>query len=457
MLPRIDYDRITIDKVGGAAMRDYLEQLKDSGRLVTVSREVDPEFELAAVTRAFQQRHDNAVLFKTVRGTSLPVVTNLYSIPARLDQLIDAGDGGFCTRWQELTGDIGNSDVAESTKKKNSFDLVHGKLGDLPLITYHAGDAGPYFTSAIYLANDPDSGVPNLSFHRSMYVDDSEMRVRLGESHNLAAYFRRAEARDEPLEAALLIGVAPALFLAAAASIPEQASELELAARIAGHPVATFPARTISLSIPGSAQIVVEGRFIPGIRRREGPFGEVLGYYVPEGDNAVFEVSDVYWQPDAVFHSILCGSDEDRLPLGRLIAAKIYAHLDKLLPGIIDVTCHPIFMNTTIRMRQEFEGHARQALLAAFSADFDYNKLCITIDADDDPEDAEDILLALVTRGRLDERTIVIPDMPGFYRDPHRDHWGRVGIDATRPFGRETDFEKKTIPGEDEIDLDDYL
>lgn len=54
MLPRIDYDRITIDKVGGAAMRDYLEQLKDSGRLVTVGREVDPEFELAAVTRAFQ-------------------------------------------------------------------------------------------------------------------------------------------------------------------------------------------------------------------------------------------------------------------------------------------------------------------------------------------------------------------------------------------------------------------
>jgi len=114
-------------------------------------------------------------------------------------------------------------------------------------------------------------------------------------------------------------------------------------------------------------------------------------------------------------------------------------------------------MNTTIRMRQEFEGHARQALLAAFTADFDYNKLCITIDADDDPENAEDILLALVTRGRLDERTIVIPDMPGFYRDPHRDHWGRVGIDATRPFGRETEFEKKTIPGEDEIDLDDYL
>lgn len=438
-------------------MRDYLEQLKNAGRLATVSREVDPKFELAAVTRAFQRQHHDAVLFDNVRGTSLPVVTNLYSSPSRLDQLIDTGDAGFCARWQELTDDLGRNDTADTTEEKPSAELVNGKLSELPLITYHAGDAGPYFTSAIYLAKDPESGVPNLSFHRSMYVDDKELRVRLGESHNLAAYFRRAEARNEPLEAALLIGVAPSLFMAAAASIPEQASEMELAARISGHPVATFPARTIDLAIPGSAQIVVEGKFIPGERRREGPFGEVLGYYVPEGDNAVFEVSDVYWQPDAVFHSILCGSDEDRLPLGRLIAAKIYAHLNKLLPGIIDVTCHPIFMNTTIRLRQEFEGHARQALLAAFTADFDYSKLCIAIDADDDPENVEEILLALVTRGRLDERTIVIPDMPGFYRDPHRDYWGRVGIDATRPFGREAEFEKKTIPGENEIDLNDYL
>ena len=438
-------------------MREYLEQLKESGHLVTITREVDPEFELAAVTRAFQQRHHDAVLFENVRGTDLPVVTNLYCSRTRLDALIGATDAGFCARWTELTDGIGRNGAPESVEEARPGDLVSGKLGDLPLITYHARDAGPYFTSAIYLAKDPDSGVPNLSFHRSMYVGDGELRVRLGESHNLAAYFRRAEARDEPLEAALLIGVAPALFLAAAASIPEQSSEFELAARIAAQPVTTYPARTIGLPVPASAQIVVEGRFVPGVRRREGPFGEVLGYYVPEGENAVFEVSDVYWRPDAVFHSILCGSDEDRLPLGRMVAAKTYAHVTRILPGIIDVTCHPIFMNTTIRLRQEFEGHARQALLAAFTADFDYNKLCIAIDADDDPEEVEEILLALVTRGRLDERTIVIPDMPGFYRDPHRDHWGRVGIDATRPFGRETDFEKKTIPGQDEIDPDDYL
>ena len=35
-----------------------------------------------------------------------------------------------------------------------------------------------------------------------------------------------------------------------------------------------------------------------------------------------------------------------------------------------------------------------------------------------------------------DRDVIIIPDTPSFYRDPHKDHWGRMGIDATVPFSR---------------------
>jgi len=47
--------------------------------------------------------------------------------------------------------------------------------------------------------------------------------------------------------------------------------------------------------------------------------------------------------------------------------------------------------------------------------------------------------------------------VPGFYRDPHKDHWGRLAIDATKPWGREAEFERKAIPGADTLVLDDYL
>ena len=52
---------------------------------------------------------------------------------------------------------------------------------------------------------------------------------------------------------------------------------------------------------------------------------------------------------------------------------------------------------------------------------------------------------------------MIIPDVPGFYRDPHKDHWGRLAIDATKPWGREAEFARKRVPGVDDIDLGAYL
>lgn len=438
-------------------MRDYLEQLSQAGRLVEIDRTVDPEHELAAVTRALQRRDSRAVRFNSVRGSELPVVTNVHTDREHFAALIGATRATFCQSWVPLIDQLVDDRAAATTAVSRPPDLVVGALGQLPLITYHARDAAPYFTAAITLVKDPETGVPNLSFHRAMYVSDGELRIRIGESHDLAAAYAKAEARDEPLEAALLIGVAPELFVAASASIPRDASELALAARIAGQPMPVYPGDSVALDIPAHTEVVVEGRILPGERRREGPFGEFLGYYVPEGRNPVFEVASVYWRPRAVFHSLLCGSAEDRVPLQMLNAAKTYACLSARLPGIVDVSCAPSLLNTTISIDKQYEGHAHDVMMAAFESDHDYHKLCVVVDADDDSDDVTEVFRAMVSRGRLDQRVVVIEDMPGFYRDPHKDHWGRLGIDATRPSGRTADFEKKAIPGQDDINLEDYL
>jgi 4-hydroxybenzoate decarboxylase len=438
-------------------MHNYINKLKADGELRTVDREVDPRYELAAVTKKSQLHSDDAVLFNHVKGTVLPVVTNLFSSRRRLCELIQAEDGNFCPAWNKILDETESmaTDCIRSTDAP--VDLIIGKLSDLPLITYHGKDAGPYFTSAIYLAKDPDTKIPNLSFHRSMYVSDDELRIRLGTTHDLAKYQRKAEKKNEALEAALLIGVSPALFMAASTSIPSGWSELVLASRIAGEAIDTYPARTIDLDIPLAAQIVVEGKILANEKRLEGPFGEFLGYYVPAAENHVFEITSVYWHKDAVFHSILCGSSEDLTLLETVTAAKIYRHLTNVLPGIVDVSCSPAFMNTTIKIKQQYEGHARQVIMAAFAADLDFNKAVFVVDEDVDITDMNEVIWAFLTRGRADKRTIVIHDVPGFYRDPHKDHWGRLGIDATMPFGREAEFERKKVPGETDIDLDHYF
>ncbi|WP_439687148.1 4-Hydroxybenzoate decarboxylase [Cupriavidus oxalaticus] len=437
-------------------MRHYLSRLQARGDLAIVEREVDPRFEAAAIARRLQRVSNQAVLFKNVSGSALPVVMNLYSDYDRLREMIRCGTRTFCERLDE------EIEVAATLQTYAEEDtqperLESGKLSDLPILTYHERDGAPYITSGVFLARDPDTGVPNLSFHRSMVISDDELRIRLGSSHDLARYQAAAERQGKALEAAILIGASPEVFMSACVSLPPQANELALAAAMRGGPLRTRRCQTIDLSVPAATDIVIEGRILPNVRRPEGPFGEFMGYYVDVGDNHVFEVTHVSWRKGAIFQGLICGSDEDLRPLEAATAARIYRAIKGQVPGIIDVSCKPTVMNTVIKLRKQYEGHAQHALLAAMGAHLDYNKLCMVVDEDVDIYNLDEVIWAFVTRGRADTRTMVLNNVPGFYRDPHKDHWGRLAIDATKPWGREAEFERKRIPGEAEIDLGKYL
>lgn len=438
-------------------MRDWVSRLAAAGELLTVERAVDSRFELAAVTKRAQQADNRPLLFKEVAGTKLAVVTNLFSCEARLRRMVPGQEGPFAVAYARML-DAAEARVAPPVREvAPPEDLQQGKLRDLPLITYHERDAGPYFTAAIVLALDPDTGVPNLSFHRAMYAGPHELRLRLGESHDLTDYQRRAEAAGQALEVALLIGVPPGVFLAAGTHLPAGVNEYALAAELSGGPVDVYPGAQGGLPIPAAAEIVIEGRILAGERRPEGPFGEVLGYYVPEAPNHVMEVERVTWRRDALFHSLLCGSREDLAPLEAINAARVYRDLSRRLPGIVDVSCTPAFMNTTVQIRPHYEGHARDVMKVVFDSHADYNQLCCVVEEDVDLTDMNAVIHAFITRGRVDSRTMVISGRAGFYRDTEDDFAGRVGLDATRPFGREDEFVVKEVPGLDAVRLEDYL
>ena len=438
-------------------MRDYVERLMARGEMRVVEREVDPRHELAAVTKLSQAESELPILFRRVKGSAFPVVTNLYGSRARLCETIGAADGNFPRRWLELKSGMRPSASEFLRPVAETADLRAGRLSDLPQIVYWERDAAPYITSAIYLAKEPDTGVANLSFHRSMYVSDGELRIRLGTTHDLTRYQAKAEANGKALPAALLIGTAPDIFLAAAASLPYETDELSAAAQIRGRPVEMRPCETIDLMVPADTEIVVEGEILPHVRRPEGPFGEFMGYYVPQGDNHVFRVTHVSWRENAIYHALLCGSPEDLRLLEEATAARIYEHLQKQVTGVLRVAVHSALLCTVVAIEQRYAGHARHAALAAVGSHLDYNKSVIVVDDDVDVHDLDDVWWAFLTRGRADTRVTVIPDVPGFYRDPQRDHWGRLLIDATKPLGRAEEFERRRIPGEDRIRLADYL
>ena len=437
-------------------MREYMEQLRERGELVVVEREVNPKHELAAVTDAIQKKLDKPVLFENVTGTDMPVVSNIYGNRERLAEILGIEPHDFCREWSKLM-DLGEFAGPYTRDIAIPNDLVHGQMSDLPLLTYSERDGGPYFTSAIFLAKEPGADVANMSFHRSMYVNDEELRVRLAPTHHLTRYHEMAEAEGQPLEAAMLLGPPKEMFLSAAAPVPYDADEVHVASRLAGRTFEMRPCRHVDLMVPAETEVVIEGRFLPNVRRPEGPFGEFMGYYVEVGDNAVFEVLGVSWRPGAVFHGLLCGGPEEVLTLELSVAANIYQRISAVLPGIVDVVCQPFILHTVVKIKQQYEGHARQVLLAVMGSELTWAKACTVVDEDVDITSMDEVMWATLTRARPDRDYIIVPNVPSFYRDPHKDHWGRIGIDATAPYERREKFERKRIPGAGQVNLRDYL
>jgi UbiD family decarboxylase len=148
-------------------MREYIAELRQRGDLVEIDTPVNPEFELAAVTQRLQKESDRAILFHNVVGTSMPVVSNVYGSRQRLCELIGAEDGNFCRRWNEMHP---GKEPLDPPAQAAEFPRISGGLGDLPRITYFEKDGGPYITSALFVARHPDTGVANLSFHRSQFI-----------------------------------------------------------------------------------------------------------------------------------------------------------------------------------------------------------------------------------------------------------------------------------------------
>lgn len=437
-------------------MRDYIEKLIGRGEMRIVEREVDPEFELAAVVSRSQQESTDPILFRHVKGSIFPVVSNLYGSNARMCELIGADDGHFCPRWVEITDRRFSGAEPYLQTVSEPAGLQEGRMSDLPHIHYSEKDAGPYITAGIFLAKDPDTGVPNLSFNRSMMVDDRKLGVRLAPPHDLAKYQGRAEALGQALEVAILIGAPPEVFLAACASIPTNEDELKIAAQIRGNPLPMRPCRSIGLEVPADTQIVIEGKILPNVREMEGPFGEFQGYYIDAAPNHVFEVTRVVWQKGAIFHGLVCGQSEDLRALELSYATRIYRSLSQEIPGIINVSCSPGPQATVVQIRQQYEGHARRVLLKAFGSLTQVNKIVVVVDEDVDIHDVNDVWWAIISRCRVDE-ALIIPDIPGFFRDEGDLHRGRLGFDATKPLHLKQKFERKRIPGRESVNLKGYL
>ncbi len=440
-------------------LQSCVEFMQRHNHLIRVKSEVDPDLELAGIARKFEG--GKAVLFENVKGRDYPVLVGLYwnrDFLAKFFQTTSArlpfalADDIRAWRRNPVEPIIAKQGPANEVIE-NDLDL-----STLPIPRHAEGDGGPYLTSSVVIAKDPDTGVRNLSIHRMMVTGKNRFTMLLEELGHVMDYFKRAEARGQALELTVNNGVDYALSMAAASpasAAPIEMDEIGIACQMHGAPVRLIEAQTVDVEAIADAQFVIEGKILPNVREPEGPYAEVTGYYAGVEARWVFEVSAITRRRAPIFHSILSGKEVYNA-YGLIAGAGAFDKVHSLVPEVTAVhfSDGSVPYHLVVQIDKKHEGSQRNAIMAAFVS-LAFVKTVTVVDTDVDPYSVTDVEWAVQTRCRFDRDILHIPDAIGHRLNPmvENDKWERLGIDATVPLPREDKYKRATMRN---VNLDDF-
>ena len=432
-----------------------MKELENAGLLLRVKKEVDPAYEMAALIKK-ATKIEKAILFENVKGKKHSVAANVAGSRRMLSNALSLDEKSFLEDLaKRSTNNRGVNMVQNAPVQQVVSD--QSALTEIPMLTHFERDAGKYITAGTVIARDPDSGFRNSSFNRMMLRADSRLGIRMMPPQHLGVIQGKSEAKKKNLEVAVVLGNHPAEMVASASLLPFGKDHLDFASALRGMSLEVVKCKTVDLEVPANAEIVIEGEIEASVKEDEGPFGEFMDYYVEQNKNNVLKIRAITHRSDYIYQALLCGSMED---LGILALARellLFNALKNAGYDVRDVSLMPFLFNGLISIKKKFEGEPKNAMMTAFGA-YSWLKYCVVVDDDVDVLDLADVWWALGTRSQPEKGVLSVSDALGFPRkDKSAIHRGKMGIDATVPLEMKKEFERKKIPGEEGVDLSDYV
>jgi len=456
-------------------LRSWLRHLDRTGRLAVARPGIALKHELAAVAKRLDARQ--AVLFPDPGGHAIPVVSGFMSRRSWLAEAMGVDEAGLLRAFQTAAEnpvpwrEVPSACAPCQQVVKRNVDMRI----DLPIPVHSEHDSSPYITAGMVIARNPHTGIQNVSINRIQVNARDRMAALLLPRH-LHAFFQMAEKQGEPLPVAVVIGVDPLTLLASQAITPIDYDELEIAGALHNAPLPVVKCVTSEVRVPASAEIVIEGHFLPGVREPEGPFGEFPKYYSARENREVMQVDAMTHRMAPIFHTII-PAEMEHLLLGAIPReATLLAHLQRSFPGVLDVhlsvggVCR---YHLYVKLRKQREGEPKNVILGAFGGHYDIKQV-IVVDDDVDVHDPAQVEWAVATRFQADRDLIVVAGAQGSVLDPStttaysgeaghipahlQGISAKMGMDATRPVKYDGYvFTKVRIPGSDEVDLSAVL
>ena len=423
-------------------LRSFIAQLeaKSPEEIARVNKPLSPRYEISALLTHLEKiKRFPLLFFEKVKGSDAPVVINAQASRRLMAIALDGKPEDLARKFGERQSkpippvEVTEAPVQEVTKLGDEVDLT-----EVPMLTHYDVNAAPYITAGVVVAADPDTGVRNTSYNRLMMAGKRELRIFMAIGRHLWTLHNKFERRDQPLPIAIVIGVHPLFSLGAQALTPADEDEYGVIGGMMNEPLRLVKAKTVPILVPADAEMIIEGKMLPHVRRTEGPFGEFTGHAVPQDERQVIEVTAITHRKNYIFQDIHAGYTEHKLMGAVPREAALLKAVRQSVPTVKNV-CMPVSGNCRfhayVSIAKRTPGQAKNAICAAFAADM-LLKHVVIVDDDIDIFDEERVLWAISNRFQADRDLVVIANAQGSELDPSAGPGGvnaKMGLDATKP------------------------
>ncbi|MDG1850658.1 MAG: UbiD family decarboxylase, partial [Gammaproteobacteria bacterium] len=375
-------------------LRDFIQALEAAGELKRITTEVDPDLEITEICDRTLKQQGPALLFENPKGSSIPVLGNLFGTPKRVAMGMGQEDvsalrdvGKLLAFLKEPEPPTGWKDLLDKAPKfKNALYLspklvkkppcqdvvIEGDdvdLGVLPIQTCWPGDAAPLVTWPLVITRGPHKDRQNLGIYRMQLLSRNKLIMRWLAHRGGAIDFREWKAAHpgEPFPISIAIGADPATILGTVTPVPDTLSEYGFAGLLRGSKTEVANSIGNSLQVPASAEFVLEGHLDPDEVADEGPFGDHTGYYNEVEQFPVFTVDRITHRKDPIYHSTYTGRPPDEPAILGVALNEVFVPiLQKQFPEIVDFYLPPegcSYRMAVVSMKKQYPGHAKRVMM----------------------------------------------------------------------------------------------
>ncbi len=424
------------------SLREYLAEKET----IHVLDELSTCYEIPAVIKEYDGK--GPLVFENVEGSSYHVVSNVCDSRESICDALGVSVDSLHDHLVQAMENPTPCQINENTRESKSL-----KLSEIPVLTHYQGEQGPYITSALVYAKNPNGSGGNVSYHRMDVIGEDRLSICIQPGH-LKEYIQQVkEAGGTYLDISISIGNHPAVMLAASLRPSVNVSEYDVANTLLEGGLELFKCPNVDALAPVEAELVLEGRILVNEEATEGPYVCVTGTMKESKLMPVVEITGAISRDDYIYQGLLGGGIEHRLLESIPNEVKLWKHATESGYDVKGIHLTPegsSWLHGVVSITKKTDEEPENLIRMMFKA-MPALKHAIVVDEDVNPYDMGEVEWALSTRFQADKDLITLPGTYASRLDPSSDLENKLGcklgFDATIPMGLPRDgFVKGVIP-----------